>query len=311
MSKKPNLFIIGAPKCGTTAWYEYLRRHPEISFSEKKEPHYFSKDFPDFRWAKTEQEYLDLFRDLPDTQYVGEASVMYLYSKVAIQNVFNFNPDAKILIFVRSYEKFFQSYHSQIFMMHDESVEDLREAWRLQQDRARGEFIPSNCRDSAFLQYKEVGKFGDQIERVLKTFPREQVKITVFEDWVSDPKKTYAEFMDFLGLENDGFNDFRQVNVKRKNRSHWLDQFIHRPPEIVLALASLFKKITGKKRLGLGKKVRKLNQTSFDKHRDLPPDLADEILDWFSDDRAKLERLLGRTIETWKTRQPMTPESIT
>ena len=38
----PNFLIIGASKCGTTALYYYLKQHPEISFSELKEPKYFS-----------------------------------------------------------------------------------------------------------------------------------------------------------------------------------------------------------------------------------------------------------------------------
>ncbi|MBI3756314.1 MAG: sulfotransferase, partial [Deltaproteobacteria bacterium] len=39
--KKPNFFIVGAPKCGTTAMYEYLKQHPEIFMPEdEKEPFY-------------------------------------------------------------------------------------------------------------------------------------------------------------------------------------------------------------------------------------------------------------------------------
>ena len=32
--KKPNLFIVGAPKCGTTFLYHYLKKHPDIYFPE-------------------------------------------------------------------------------------------------------------------------------------------------------------------------------------------------------------------------------------------------------------------------------------
>ena len=44
MAAKPNFFIVGAPKCGTTALYEYLRPHPNVFMPEIKEPHYFAKD---------------------------------------------------------------------------------------------------------------------------------------------------------------------------------------------------------------------------------------------------------------------------
>jgi hypothetical protein len=44
--RKPNLFMIGGPKCGTTSFQEYLAGHPHIFMSEPKEPCYFDKDIP-------------------------------------------------------------------------------------------------------------------------------------------------------------------------------------------------------------------------------------------------------------------------
>ncbi|MEE9518630.1 MAG: sulfotransferase, partial [bacterium] len=41
---KPNFFIVGAPKCGTTSMTEYLKQHPDIFIPEEKEPHYFGSD---------------------------------------------------------------------------------------------------------------------------------------------------------------------------------------------------------------------------------------------------------------------------
>ncbi|MGM0442275.1 MAG: sulfotransferase [Elusimicrobiota bacterium] len=42
---KPNLFIVGAPKCGTTFLHTYLDKHPSIYMSTPKEPRFFCKDF--------------------------------------------------------------------------------------------------------------------------------------------------------------------------------------------------------------------------------------------------------------------------
>ena len=41
---KPNLFIVGAPKSGTSALYRFLKQHPDIFMPKYKEPHFFSKD---------------------------------------------------------------------------------------------------------------------------------------------------------------------------------------------------------------------------------------------------------------------------
>ena len=72
---QPNLFILGAPKCGTAAWYEYLNQHPEIAFSKAKEPHFFCEDFPRFRWAKNLNDYNKLKKSL-GLQRLGLANLV-------------------------------------------------------------------------------------------------------------------------------------------------------------------------------------------------------------------------------------------
>jgi len=42
--RKPNLFIVGAPKCGTTSLWTYLREHPQVFMSAEKELYFFSTD---------------------------------------------------------------------------------------------------------------------------------------------------------------------------------------------------------------------------------------------------------------------------
>jgi hypothetical protein len=299
MSRKPNLFIVGAPKCGTTAWYEYLRRHPDIAFSDAKEPHYFCTDLPGFRWARTEESYLKLFEDLPDKKYIGEASIMYLYSRVAIRNIHKFNPDAKILIFIRNYETFFQSYHSQLYLTHDEDEPDLQRAWELQAERLKGKSIPSGCREKLLLQYRDVGRFGEQAKRAVKVFPRSQVKIIVFEEWTKDPHGTYSDLMKFLGLVNDGFAAFEPKNTKLRTRNRVLGKWLHRPPRFVLGISKFIRRILGIDRLHLAQKIRSINEVKKDSHQKLSDDLSFQISCCYCDDRLKLEEILDRSITDW------------
>src|SRR6478735_1414608 len=70
----PNLFIVGAPKCGTTAWVEYLRTHPDIFFPTVKDHCYFAFDLPNFRLTNTEADYAKLFAESGDAKVIGEAS---------------------------------------------------------------------------------------------------------------------------------------------------------------------------------------------------------------------------------------------
>ena len=41
----PSVLCIGAPRCGTTTLYQYLRSHPNICVSRPKEPNYFTANY--------------------------------------------------------------------------------------------------------------------------------------------------------------------------------------------------------------------------------------------------------------------------
>ena len=130
---KPNLFIIGAPKCGTTAKAHYLSEHPDVFMCPEKEPHYFNTDL-NYKRGKSDdlEEYLNLFSGATEEKIVGEASVWYLYSKEAVRNILEFNPNAKFIIMVRNPIKMAPSLHQQLFYNGRETEKDFNKAWCLQ-----------------------------------------------------------------------------------------------------------------------------------------------------------------------------------
>ena len=86
--KKPNFFVVGAPKCGTTSMCNYLGEHKEIFIPERKELYYFCTDFRTHKYrVANEQEYLSYFTKAGNLKCIGEGSVWYLYSKEAAQNI--------------------------------------------------------------------------------------------------------------------------------------------------------------------------------------------------------------------------------
>jgi hypothetical protein len=90
--KRPNFFIVGAPKCGTIALYTYLRRHPAV-FMSHKEVHYFGHDLGHrYCGAMSEEDYLKLFTPAGAESALGDASVWYLFSKSAAQEIHDFDP---------------------------------------------------------------------------------------------------------------------------------------------------------------------------------------------------------------------------
>src|SRR6476646_1341060 len=120
--RKPNLFIVGAMKCGTTAWYEYLRSHRDVFMPDLKEPGFFAFDLPNWQAVKSEQEYTRLVAAGGTFKVSGEASSNYLLSETAAQAIRNYNSAAKILIFLREQEDCLPSLHNQFLA---ELAEDI------------------------------------------------------------------------------------------------------------------------------------------------------------------------------------------
>src|SRR5512141_2214266 len=96
--RQPDFFIVGAPKCGTTAMNGYLRQHPQIFMPERKDISYFGSDLKFGRSRITKEEYLSLFRNANGAFRIGESSVWYLYSKTAAEEIKSFAPSASIIV---------------------------------------------------------------------------------------------------------------------------------------------------------------------------------------------------------------------
>src|SRR3979411_724122 len=101
-SRVPDVFIVGAPRCGTTALYTYLKDHPEIFMSPIKEPEFFTDFLGEGRRVRTEAEYLNCFGGVRDEKRIGEASVSYLASRTSARAIKGFSPLAMIIIMLRN-----------------------------------------------------------------------------------------------------------------------------------------------------------------------------------------------------------------
>lgn len=291
MRNAPNFFIVGAPKCGTTAWVDYLSGHSKICFSSSKEPHFFNEDFPDFRWAHSLAAYQEFFQACEDAKIVGDASVMYLYSSTAAQNISQFAPDAKILIMLREPASFIRSYHNQLLMNCDETETDLRKAWEMSGARP-AETIPNSCRDLAFLDYKRAGRFSEQVERYLDCFPANQIKIVFMRDWKVDPRSFYVDLMEFLGLPDDGKTDFPVIHSAKHVASRRIHQLSQRPPSGLKMIMASIRKVPGLGNFRFSDTLRKFN-TRVGYNRTVDDELIKEIDAYFAEDQIKLTRLLA------------------
>ena len=296
--KRPNFFIAGAPKCGTTALSNYLGDLDDVYVTSPKEPHFFATDLPGYRITKTIDEYDSLFDRVTTESAIGEASVFYMLSDDAIPGIAKFNPDARIIVMLRNPVDLVHSFHAQMLFSHDENMSDFAEAWRLCASRRCGENIPDRCRDPKLLQYDRLARLGEQLQRVYQYFPKEKVLVIFFEDFVADIEAEYRRAVNFLGFQESGRTEFPRINESRRHRSRILADLLFNKTRALRRPVQKIKAALGIKEIGLLKRLRKM-ETKHQVRKPLDPELRKEIRDNYIDDIYLLEKLVDRKMDKW------------
>lgn len=301
MPGRPNFFIVGAPKCGTTALYEYLRSHPNVFMSLHKEPHFFAKDLGDYPLIKSPEAYAELFAGAGERHCrVGEASVYYLHSATAISGIHDFDPKAKVIAMFRNPLEMVHALHAQLLYVGEETVPDFEAAWRLQARRARGLNLPPRCREAFLFQFAQLGQFGTQTQRLLSVFRPHQVKLILFDDFMVTPRRVYDEVVAFLGIPHNGRTEFPRVNENKRARITWVKDLMRKPPPVLRKGFRRFKQVVGVGRLGrLKARLVGLN-TVKERRPPLSPEFRAELVQAFHDEVGLLSRLLGRDLSHWQ-----------
>lgn len=302
--KRPNFFIAGAPRCGTTALYTYLSMHPRIFMSRVKELHYFATDFPGVHKItfRSIDDYLKVFSKANEQHLaVGEASPLYLFSSVAFQNMHVYDPAARVILSLRQPVDFIESYHQLNLSLLREDEPDLATAWELQERRRNGQRIPKSARQPELLLYGEVGQFGKYVERLFTIFPNEQVKIFLFDDLQSNPHMVYEETLAFLNVPSDGRQEFPPVNAGFENRSAFLARLVHPPQPVYRAfmkLISLFG-VDFMENISLAYNHLERLNTARKPRSKMDGSLRARLLEHFAPDIEKLAGLIGRDLSIW------------
>lgn len=307
--KSPNFFIVGAPKCGTTALLSYLEEHPEIyipnssdslesSMGGKKELHFFGSDLL-FNHPSL-GEYLAYYRNAKEEKHLGESSVFYLYSKKAASEIHDFCPSARIIIMLRNPVDMMYSWYSQLLFWGDENLDEFEAALNAESQRKKGENIPAK-RDhpTACYLYRDIAKYTEQIKRYFQVFGREKVHIVIFDDFKKDTKATYQSTLRFLGCIDEAFEpDFKVVNANKTIRNRNLQEFLRHPPKSSrLLIKSL---IPPSLRKEIRQKLQQYN-TKAEARKNLPQDLRCRLNEEYQSEIEQLSQLLDRDLTHWSS----------
>jgi hypothetical protein len=303
----PDFFVVGAPRCGTTAICRYLARNPQICFSRPKEPHYFSRLDHDPSTDELKRNYLErnFSHYEPTHRTVGEGSVSYLYLPGVIERVNQLNPDARFVVLVRNPLSMLPSWHLRMQFLLQEDEPDFSKAWELEPSREhRGENLPKRCMDPRLLYYSQAAKFGVQIERLFNVAGRDRSHVIVFDDFKSDPLSTYRSLLEFLNVDYDGQTEFERRYESQMYRYGWLQRLLFVPAtssgKTVETLQRRARKYNpdGSKKPSFIKRVTAFNKVPM-APAPLTPEMADTIRETLLPDVRHLSELLGRDLTFW------------
>lgn len=288
---KPNFFIIGAPKCGTTSLTSWLSEHPSVYMSPLKEPDYFYTN----EKIGSLKEYEQLFEGAgPEHIAVGEASVRYLYSQVAVPNILNYYGEkVKFIVMLRNPIEMAPSQHAQRVYSLNENEPDFEKAWRLQnEDGSPRKGLPKNCYTPEVNNYGPVCKLGEQIERLFKNIHSHHSKLILLDDMRLNPRQVWLDLMDFLEIEDDGRVDFEAKNKAKAVRNRFLEKTFRK-------LGEIKRNIGIQQSMGLIRHLYRWNVVE----RPRPPlseTMRAELREYFKDDIRKLESILNRDLSHWR-----------
>jgi hypothetical protein len=300
--KFPNFLIIGAQKCGTTALYDSLCQHPEIYMSPIKEPFYFVLNgapppYPTpgeeyrARLHYTTESYEALFQGVTDQRAVGEASALYLSSyqpERTAANIHAFDPQMRLIALLRQPAErawsAFQYYRAREF----EPIQDFAAALAAEATRRNGDDLPD-------IRHFANGCYFANLKPYFERFPREQIRVYLYEEWNGEPQTVLRDLFAFLDVDETVAVETQRKNVTFSHHYAWLQRFVDKPNAARQRLELILR---GRLRRRVYGKLRAYNRRQ-------PPVLnagvRRTLTERYRSDIEQLQGLLNRDLSHWLT----------
>jgi hypothetical protein len=207
---RPNLFILGAGKCGTTSLYHALRGHPQIHLARVKEPSFFSSGF---QVVSNPIEYFNLFPASEGKRLYGEASHLYFSAPEAAPVLRQLFPDARFLLIVRDPVQRAYSLYRHMRRYRHEHLATFERALDAEDARFADPEFRFNC-PQYFWNYMYVRSslYDVQLKRYLDLFPRRQFFVLTLGEWAAEPERRLWEICRFLEIDENASMDVAPQN---------------------------------------------------------------------------------------------------
>lgn len=197
--KKPNFFLLGAGRSGSTYLFNLLKQHPDIFLSSPKEPSFFCESF---QVIKNPVDYFELFESAGDAKIRGEASHVYLSNPKTPRLINLLFPNARFLIILRNPADRAHSLYQWMRRFGHEPLETFEQALDAEGERYQSDAFKQNAPHYFYnSMYFRSGLYGQQIKRYYDIFPEEQFLILKFDEFISRPRHHLKAIFKFLEVD--------------------------------------------------------------------------------------------------------------
>ncbi len=286
MDKQPNCFIVGAMKAGTTAVANALSLHKQVWLPELKEPQYFMNRAFYYSSKINFTEYTRLYEE--STHTAVDASTWYLYDPDSAQLIYNYNPSAKIIAILRNpADRAFS--HWQYLSRDDRCPhKSFKQAVKEEMEMiAREDWIHP-------FPYLAMGFYARNLQRYYNIFPPEQIRVFLYDDLKVNPQQLLSEIQEFLNLDPQNLPIEGDVNKSGLPASRTAHRLLNTPNPLRKLAKSFLPYPSLRKQL-----IKTLNRANL-KRQTLGLEAASQLSDYFAEDIAELESLVGMTLSCWR-----------
>jgi Sulfotransferase family len=297
---RPNFFLVGAAKSGTTALYRHLREHPDVFLPEVKEPRFFAHDPGDRTQyggpgaqalvdsvVKDPAEYEALYAGANGETAVGDASPAYLPSPGAAARIRAAVPHARIVAVLRDpVERAFSHF-----------VDNVQSGWEPERDFDRVLALRERREAERWWRkwnYVGHGFYGEQLQRYFDAFERDRIRVYLYEELQSDPRALVADLLEFLGVDPSVELDVSgRHNVSGVPRSERVQRLLGARSPVRRALKPLLPS-SARRRLRTGVERRNMHKP------EMSASARATLRETYRADVERLEALIGRDLSAWR-----------
>lgn len=299
--REPTFLLLGAPKCGTTSLAYYLSQHPDVHFSDPKEPVFFEAEYEeglDHYWRK----YFAGWRGQPA---IGEGRVWHLYLPFVPERIRASLPDARLVAVLRDpvdrafshwWHRFSRGQESLDFetaIARDRARIEAGEGFRGEEGARRwreGLYgLHSATRHRALL---DLGFYDEQLERYLALYPASQLQVLLYDDLARAQDDVMRDVFRFVGVDPEApIEDTSEQNVRRETQRS------------ASARRALFAIRALRLQHLVPKRLRPLVHRAAERPAKRPrlrPEVRASLVEYFEPHTARLEAMLERDLSAWR-----------